>query len=326
MSLLDGLNTEDKSSLVNAINEVLGKQLIADAIGEPLNSSDTFRAMSEDINGLLNTFKANMMNKGVTVESNDKFKQLIDKIKGLTKGEGNKGIQYASGSMAGFLPNYDTGDSITFNIDCDFVPTVLFLKAASIYSDDYINSTQNIFVSNLSPFKINPDPRVSSGNAPACLIEAEIKNITNNSFVIYIKNGGAGKTVVHFTEWYAIEVGEEEEEEDTAYVERGSLSNQGVTNENVITFTAKNLAFTPSLVYATAGGVSEQIDVDESRYYDTLTITNEDKFVGASQYNTIEVNIIDKGFEVKFISGTTGGSYSSLGWKSIYGLSYTAIK
>ena len=79
------LNTSNKSSLVAAINELFqsannGKQLIANAIGEPLNSNDTFSAMSSDINSLLSTFKTNMTNIGVTVNSSDKFKSLIDKI------------------------------------------------------------------------------------------------------------------------------------------------------------------------------------------------------------------------------------------------------
>jgi alpha-tubulin suppressor-like RCC1 family protein len=65
-----------------------GKQLIATAIGEPLNANDTFAAMSDDINGLLSTFKANMMNNGVAVESGDKFKALIDKIATMRSGGG----------------------------------------------------------------------------------------------------------------------------------------------------------------------------------------------------------------------------------------------
>ena len=99
---MNELQTTDKSSLVGAINELFqsannGKELIANAIGEPLDSNDTFSAMSNDINGLLSTFKTNMMNSGVMVESSDKFKSLIDKIKGLTEGEGNKGVQFVQG-------------------------------------------------------------------------------------------------------------------------------------------------------------------------------------------------------------------------------------
>ena len=90
--------TESKT-IVNAINEIYGKQLIANAIGEPLNDTDTFTKMSNDINELLSTFKTNMTNSGVTVESGDKFKALIDKIKELTEDEGNKGVQYVEGTI-----------------------------------------------------------------------------------------------------------------------------------------------------------------------------------------------------------------------------------
>ena len=96
----DYLLTNDKT-IIGAINELFqsadsGKQLIANAIGEPLSSDDTFSAMSNDINSLLSTFKTNMMNNGITVESSDKFKALIDKIATLADNEG-KGIRYAEG-------------------------------------------------------------------------------------------------------------------------------------------------------------------------------------------------------------------------------------
>ena len=78
------LQTKEKT-VTAAINELFqsannGKELIANAIGEPLSKDKTFSAMSTDINGLLSTFKTNMMNNGVTIESNDKFKSLIDKV------------------------------------------------------------------------------------------------------------------------------------------------------------------------------------------------------------------------------------------------------
>lgn len=107
----DNLVTTDKT-IVGAINELFqsandGKELIANAIGEPLNAENTFSAMSDDINGLLNTFKTNMMNNGVTVESGDRFKQLIDKMQGLNESEG-KGVRYKSGA-------YSLGEIIPFS-------------------------------------------------------------------------------------------------------------------------------------------------------------------------------------------------------------------
>ena len=120
----EDLNNIDLSEINNAIEDLNdkydelfqsannGKELIADAIGEPVSSEDTFSAMSNDIKSLLSTFKTNLMNSGVTVASGDKFKQLIDKIKGLTEGEGNKGIQYDTGAYSlGGITTFDEYDS-----------------------------------------------------------------------------------------------------------------------------------------------------------------------------------------------------------------------
>ena len=100
---INELNTNSKT-VIGAINELFqsannGKELIASAIGEPLSSEDTFSAMSDDINGLLSTFKINMMNNGITVESNDRFKSLIDKIATMVEEGEGKGIQFVEGSV-----------------------------------------------------------------------------------------------------------------------------------------------------------------------------------------------------------------------------------
>ena len=88
------LNTEN-NTIVGALAEIVGKKEIANAIGEPLAETDKFTEMSSEINGLLSTFKTNMMNAGVVVESGDKFKSLIDKIKGLIFSSQGKGDFYA---------------------------------------------------------------------------------------------------------------------------------------------------------------------------------------------------------------------------------------
>ena len=100
----NSLATTDKT-IVGAINELFqsannGKQLIANAIGEPLDSNDTFSAMSNEINGLLSTFKTNMMNNGITVEANDRFKSLIDKIATMVEEGSGKGIRIAAGKKS----------------------------------------------------------------------------------------------------------------------------------------------------------------------------------------------------------------------------------
>lgn len=77
---LTKLKTEDKSSIVGAINEVLGKHKIVDAIGEPLKESDTWNGMSDKINELLDEFKRVLVSKDIQVETEDKLKKLISRV------------------------------------------------------------------------------------------------------------------------------------------------------------------------------------------------------------------------------------------------------
>ena len=144
---LSTLSTENKDSLVAAVTEIYGKNVIADAIGEPLAVTDTFSEMGSEINSLLSSFKTNMMNSGVTVESGDKFKQLIEKIKGLTEGEGegNKGIKYAEGIIDVENVTLDNDKWLTYEIpyNIDFDPTILLIciskwGMSSTNKNDYI--------------------------------------------------------------------------------------------------------------------------------------------------------------------------------------------
>ena len=134
----ENLMTENKT-IVDAINEIYGKRLIADSIGEPLNNTDTFTKMSDDINNLLSTFKTNIMNAGIAVESGDKFKTLIDKIKGLTEGEENKSIQFAQGNRKQISVSTLMNEGIS--VDIDFEPTFLFLAISNRNTPSYTTSS-----------------------------------------------------------------------------------------------------------------------------------------------------------------------------------------
>ena len=204
------LVTTDKT-IVGAINELFqsannGKQLIADAIGEPLSSEDTFSAMSTDINGLLSTFKTNMMNNGITVESSDKFKSLIDKIATLADSEG-KGIQYADGAIG---ISYDSGEYgygdiydqiITTNLD--FTPTIIFLQMQdnNVGSNSEGSMKSYMYISNLTTYD-----EEFVGYTDHLVIK--ITDISAESFNINIT--AAKNAYGVFTHWYAIGVGEED--------------------------------------------------------------------------------------------------------------------
>jgi hypothetical protein len=205
------LLTNDKS-LVGAINELFqsannGKQLIADAIGEPLNAEDTFAAMGNDIKGLLSTFKTNMMNNGIVVEAGDKFKSLIDKIAAMVGDNSGKGIQFAEGSGSWKLENNSySSQSVTITTNLNFTPTYVFvygeyaqLSGNMMMMGNASLSIDNIIVSNLGAIG-------SSGDTT--LGQLSISDITASSFKL--KTSVANYYKISATKWFAIGVGEED--------------------------------------------------------------------------------------------------------------------
>lgn len=212
----DYLLTNDKT-IIGAINELFqsansGKELIASAIGEPLNAEDTFSAMSTDINGLLSTFKTNMMNNGITVESGDKFKSLIDKIATMVEEGSGKGIQFASGEGSWTL---DKGQSVVIPTNSNFIPTYVFYIAdnVSCFRGSGYEIYNNILLSNLG---IDTYFNYTGTNAYAKLNEfISIKNINSNNFTISTYDNGRNGAYATFatckvSKWFAIGVGEED--------------------------------------------------------------------------------------------------------------------
>jgi hypothetical protein len=97
---LSGLLTESKD-LVGAINELFqsannGKELIANAIGEPLSSNDTFSAMSDKINNMKQELKDMLNDKGINVDTNASFDELMDSLINMNVGEVFPGISCRS--------------------------------------------------------------------------------------------------------------------------------------------------------------------------------------------------------------------------------------
>ena len=120
--LANGGNKEELEALIAEIAE--GKELIANAVGEPLTAEESFDEMSTDINSLLSTFKTNMMNNGITVESGDKFKQLIDKIATMVEEGSGKGIQFTQ-SVCNI---YNKSNIYAIEVECDFEPDIIIAE------------------------------------------------------------------------------------------------------------------------------------------------------------------------------------------------------
>ena len=211
------LNTENKT-IVGAISEIVGKKEIANAIGEPLAETDKFTEMSSEINGLLSTFKTNMMNAGVVVESGDKFKALIDKIKGLTEGEGNKGIQFATmiGSATYSVPSTNVKRYV-MDLDIDFIPSYIFVDCQFNYSVD-ASYTCKAMINNINL------PSFQGTNASAKISISSTDLIGNT--LTWDVWGYYNLTNIDKLTYYAIGVGEE----DTALRDSlaSILENKGV--------------------------------------------------------------------------------------------------
>ena len=229
------LATNDKT-IVGAINELFqsannGKELIANAIGEPLNAEDTFSAMSTDINSLLSTFKTNMMNNGITVESSDKFKSLIDKIATMVEEGEGKGIQIAEGvcnditlSMTASRQNFSLGMNI------DFTPNIVIVNIKNFriqYTTYLCNCTVNSLfhnsASNLCYLFGGPNNTAPTGTHMA----GDVYITSSNQLSVKNSYYDSETPTLMEISWYAIRIGEE----DTTLLDslKSILEEEGVT-------------------------------------------------------------------------------------------------
>jgi hypothetical protein len=218
--VIDSLKTDSKS-IVGAINELFqsannGKELIASAIGEPVSAEDTFSAMSSDINSLLSTFKTNMMNNGISVESGDKFKSLIDKIATLTDNEG-KGVQIANGitktalatkSFSNAVGSSTTSFSYIEIRNLTFVPQIILAFAQNGYGGYNTFTMYNTF--SMYPERVYivlSQPGGTAGGSVKMAIHANSCNINSTGFTIPVNTYG---TTSEDCYWVAVGVGEED--------------------------------------------------------------------------------------------------------------------
>ena len=231
------LETEVNTDIISAVNSLMVDRVdnaenmgkLANAIGEPVTANHSVDEVVEGLGEMLSTFKTNMMNSGVMVESGDKFKALIDKIKGLTEGEGNKGIQFAEGecdvsvydNASNVSSNYyydPTNGVISYGTTLDFTPTAIFLCVPKLFWG--FNDTQMVCNAVISSLYNNSSSKVATlgaynrstnGASAEGIVEAYITNVTNSTFKLYVlPHSGSYRGIKCKCQWYAIGVGEED--------------------------------------------------------------------------------------------------------------------
>ena len=74
------LRTENTKTIASALNEIHGKDIIANAVGDPLLNTDSYSDMGSKIRELTVKLKNKLLSNGITIAEYDKLNSLIEKI------------------------------------------------------------------------------------------------------------------------------------------------------------------------------------------------------------------------------------------------------
>ena len=226
----NNLVTQSKD-LVEAINELFqsannGKQIIADAIGSPLSSDDTFAAMGNSIDTMTIDFRNALALKGVNAPA-DKFETLINRIDEIVQSGNvlNNQVmvsgEYTLGDNDVIKPNsyyesYATPSKASITIaNLEFTPEyyVVYIPDIYFYEQSSIANQQSI----PSYLILTPDKSsvvVTGGNAYQNYQYSTTFSIqlTSNSIILDINGATNGIANNYYScllkgstiKWYAI--------------------------------------------------------------------------------------------------------------------------
>ena len=134
--------------------------------------------------------KNNLTEKGVDCNSSDKLLSLANKV-----GEIELGKKWASGSFT-FDYNNRITNTKSFSINCDFVPTIFFVKLDNVHCAREV--TRNILISNLFSTTVNEDETY--------FIKLRVTDLSETNFTIKFERNYADATDIREgITWYAFE-------------------------------------------------------------------------------------------------------------------------
>ena len=149
---IDGLNTEEKSSLVRAITEVYGKKKIADSIGNPVKATDSWDTMASEIDTMLTDLKAHLVAKKITLDLTDlQLKDCIAQVANIKTGAGNAAV---GDVLSGKTFTNDSGTTLTGTManqgSKTFTPKATAqTSGAGYYSGITVNGDANLVAANI---------------------------------------------------------------------------------------------------------------------------------------------------------------------------------
>lgn len=137
------LKTENQKTITAALNEIYGKDVIANAVGDPLLSTDTYNEMGRKLRDLTIKLKNKLLSNGITIAEYDKLNSLIEKIEVLGEGVGY-GLEIVTGECND-LNGIDAARSwYEFHIDYDFgfTPNRILFYSTSTYFCELDNDSR----------------------------------------------------------------------------------------------------------------------------------------------------------------------------------------
>ena len=191
-----GLNTETTTALVDALNEIIGKNIISKSVGAPLENTDLWKDMGSKIDTLTNEFRSKLSEKGVEVSEDDKYNTLINKIDDI-----NTGTVYYSNKINNSTLITGGVKTKTINIETNlgFIPSIIILNLG--YISCSISTTFYSEGINVTTLSENGSRVVLDSVGHLYL---SITNITENSFGLQVRwDYSSGTVNAGSITWYA---------------------------------------------------------------------------------------------------------------------------
>lgn len=126
---LTQLETNDKSSIVVAFNELMNvigsRDILAESLGSPISADDSLDVMASKINNITRVFKDKLTSLGINISGTEKYNELVNKLNGISLGKKSK-----SGVFTEKVDSNTTATDITLTIPCDldFTPSYIVVQ------------------------------------------------------------------------------------------------------------------------------------------------------------------------------------------------------
>lgn len=181
------LRTENTKTIASALNEIHGKDIIANVVGDPLLSTDSYNDMGNKIRELTVKLKNKLLSNGISIAEYDKLNSLIEKIEALEgskEGGYNLAKQVYNGTKITANEIYDF-KAVNIPINVDFTPVRIIMHSESLTIKDSPTMIKHCVLD--SAHSNSEDTAACFADETGSVFNSYISDITQESFKIYIE-------------------------------------------------------------------------------------------------------------------------------------------